>query len=751
MKKFRWLNLIILLTLLAGCSSNPNGGIFPVFSTATPLPLPSVGITPAPDADAAMRAFLDALKNNDYAGMYAMLTKVSQDLITQDDFVKRYNDALNNMSAGSFDYEILSTLLSPYNAQVAYRITYHTALVGDLSRDILANMGIENGQWKIQWDDTLIMPELAGGMQLAMNYEVPARGNIYDRAGLPVVTQADAFAFGIIPGQINQDTSGTLVTELSKLCGIPADDINDLIAAAGADWYLPMCEGTKEEAERLLAINPGGLIVNEYNSRYYFGQGLAPQSVGYTLSISKDDLDTYRRLGYRGDEKVGQSGIEKWAEDYLSGKHGGSLYVVDPKTGQPVTRIGQSSPEPADSIYLTLDKNLQYYAQQALRPFKGAVVVMERETGRVLAIAASPSFDPNIFEPTNKNNEKLTDLLNDGDQPLVNRAAQSQYPLGSVFKVITFSAALESGLYLPETTYDCQYDFTELQQYGGPVLHDWTWEHCQDDIRAGNACTSTSSVPSGLLTFPEGLMRSCNPYFWHMGLDLFNNDRGGDISKMARAFGLGAPTGIEAISEAAGNIAEPANPIDATNQAIGQGDVQVTPLQVAAFTAAIGNGGTLYRPQIIEKIVDVDENSIFTFKPEARGTLPLRADNLKLLQDAMICVVECPRGTANFRLRGLSIPVAGKTGTAESGNGPPHAWFAGYTMNQVNSNLPDIAIAVFLENQGQGSDYAAPVFRWIVETYYFGTPQSRPWFGPFGGPNFTPTPFGGIPTKTPRP
>jgi len=241
MKKIRWLNLIILLVLLASCSKISSGGTFSLYGTPTPLPSPQVTIIPAPDADAALRAYLEALKNNDYTSMYAMLTKVSQDGIKQEDFIKRYTDALNNMSAGSFDYEIRSTMLSPSNAQVAYHITYHTALVGDLSRDIVAKMGIENGQWKIQWDDTLILPELAGGMQLAMNYEVPARGNIYDRAGLPVVTQADAFAFGIIPGQISPDTSGTLVTEISKLCGIPVDDIKGRIAGAGADWYLPMC------------------------------------------------------------------------------------------------------------------------------------------------------------------------------------------------------------------------------------------------------------------------------------------------------------------------------------------------------------------------------------------------------------------------------------------------------------------------------------------------------------------------------
>ena len=120
------------------------------------------------------------------------------------------------------------------------------------------------------------------------------------------------------------------------------------------------------------------------------------------------------------------------------------------------------------------------------------------------------------------------------------------------------------------------------------------------------------------------------------------------------------------------------------------------------------------------------------------------------MQEALVSVVKNQRGTANFRLRGLTIPVAGKTGTAESGSGKPHAWFAGYTTSAASANLPDIAVAVVLENMGEGSDYAAPIFRWMVETYYYGAPQSIPWFGPVGDP-YTPTPFGGIPTKTPRP
>ncbi len=748
MKVFRWLNLIILSAMLLSACSRPIQ--IPGITGPTPTLRPAVPtVLHAPEAEPVINSYFEALKNNDYAAMYGMLTQVSHDAISLEDFAKRYNDALNSMSATSFDYEILSSLLSPDVAEVGYRVTYHTALVGDIQRDIVMRMALENGEWKVQWEDALILPELAGGNVLQMDYQVPARGDIYDRNGKPVVAQSEVYAFGIIPGQINPNSEATLVNELVRLCGFYADDIRELIAGYGADQYIPMCEGTAVEAERLLALNPGGLSVTPYTSRYYFDGGLAPQTVGYTLSISAEDLDAYRRLGYRGDEKVGQAGIEKWAEDYLAGKHGGSLYVVD-GNGQIVTRLGQSNPEPADSIYLTIDENLQFYAQKALGGLTGAIVVIERDTGRVLAMASSPHYDPNLFEPTNPNNQLLTDLLNDTDQPLVNRAAQSEYPLGSVFKIMTFSAALESGLYLPETTYDCQYEWTKLPDQ---VRYDWTWEHCQQAVRAGDFCNSSSTLPSGVLTLPEGLMRSCNPYFWDIGYTLFQHDRINDVAAMARAFGFGQPSGIDQVAEASGQINDPPGAVELANMVIGQGDVLVTPLQVAVMIAAVGNGGTLYRPQLIEKIQPIEGDPLVVFKPEARGTLPLNPGNLQTLQDALWEVVHNTRGTANFRLRGLTIPVAGKTGTAQSGRGSglPHAWFAGYTLASANTGLPDIAIAVIVEEEGEGSDYAAPLFKAVVEAYYYGQPQSIPWFGPIGGPQYTPTPFGGIPTRTPRP
>jgi cell division protein FtsI/penicillin-binding protein 2 len=750
MKSFRWLTLIVIVSMLGACSQGTNGnGGFSLFPSETPLPTAKVNITPAPDASTTVTAYLDALKNNDYAGMYTLLTQVSREAISQEDFAKRHSDALNNMSASSFDYQVLAEQKSPQTAEAAYSITYHTALVGDLQREIVMRMILEDGAWKIQWEEGLILPELAGGNSLRMDYQVPARGDIYDNEGLPLVSQSEIYAFGVNTGDINFDTINTLVADLARLCGLYEEDISDQIAASGPGWYLPMCEGSREEGQRLLSLNLGGLSVSPYNSRYYFGQGFGAHVTGYTQPIQPEQLDEYRRLGYRGDEKIGQTGIEKWAEDYLAGKHGGSLYVVD-VNGQIVTSLGESAPEPADSVYLTIDRNLQFYAQKALAGFRGAAVVIERDSGRVLAMASSPAYDPNLFDPGNPNRDLLSQMLNSPNEPLLNRAAQGQFPLGSVFKMITFSAGLESGLFIPETTYDCQYDWTRLPDQ---VRHDWTWQHCQDRVRAGQFCNTSDSLPSGLLTYSEGLMRSCNPYFWEIGLTLYQHDRANDIAAMARSFGLGASTGIGQVAEAPGQILDPASDVDLVNQAIGQGDVLVTPLQVAMMTAAVGNGGTLYRPQLVERIQPIEGDPVLVFKPEARGTLPLNDANLQLLQDAMWEVVHNTRGTANFRLRGLSIPAAGKTGTAESGrqSGVPHAWFAGYTTAGESTNLPDIAIAVVIEEEGEGSDYAAPIFKAIIEAYYYGQPQSIPWFGPIGGPQYTPTPFGGIPTRTPRP
>ena len=212
------------------------------------------------------------------------------------------------------------------------------------------------------------------------------------------------------------------------------------------------------------------------------------------------------------------------------------------------------------------------------------------------------------------------------------------------------AAALESGLFTPDTVYDCPYFYTEIS---GVTLQDWTWQRCEDEkLQTGrDTCTGTSSQPSGELTLVEGLMRSCDPWFYHIGYTLYNAGLTTAVSDMSRGFGLAELTGIGQVEEEPGRIPLPTDGLNATSLAIGQGDMVVTPLQVANFIAAIANGGTLYRPQLVEKILPAVGDPIQEFKPEALGTLPIKEETLAAIQEGMLAGDEkqarhrlCPPG-----------------------------------------------------------------------------------------------------------
>jgi penicillin-binding protein 2 len=731
--------LIILSFLLAACApqpaSQPEANPAEI-TTETPvaneqLPEPQVKITSVPETQEVVQKFLSAWENEAYEEMYAMLSSDSQNTVSFDDFSNHYLDAAKALTLDSLACDILTVLTSPKQAQAAYRVKYTTNLFGELFRDTQMNLSLDNGVWKINWASTMIMPELTEGNYLSLDVKLPSRGNIYDFEGDALASQANLVALGIVPGQI-EDEEGQLLAELSRLTGLTQTEIYELYRFAQPDWYIPVGTVTEEEINDRYNVlaSLGGLVIFPYTARYYPEEGVASHVTGYVQPIPADQLDDYLRRGYRGDERVGVFGLENWGEKYLLGDRGGVLYVVD-QNGQIVTRVGQKDSGPAGSIYTTFDDDLQEQIERTLLGFRGAIVVMERDTGRILAMASSPDFDPNIFDSANRNYEyMIQEFFKEEDQPLWNRAAQGTYPLGSVFKVITMAAALESGLYTTDSVYDCGHTFNELP---GITLYDWTYEK--------------EKPPSGTLTLPEGLMRSCNPWFYHLGLDLYRQMGAEYLAEMARGFGLDSRTGIGQISEAEGNITNPTTENEAVQMGIGQGDMLVSPLQVVDFIAAIGNGGTLYRPQVVEKIELLDGTLVYEFEPEVRGTLPISEETLVELQKAMLSVTDDTRGTAYREFLGLKTRIYGKTGTATNPFGESHAWFAGYT-NSMREDKPNIAAVIIAENGGEGSEVGAPIFRRVLEYYYDGKASTLyPWESSFFRTQ-TPTP---LVTETPDP
>ncbi len=721
--------LFVLVILLTGCNqSTPGTPVTGVVTPSASLPTPGIQTTKTPDQEAVVVSFLEHWQENDFSGMYPLLSSESQSQIGEEEFSNLYWGIAVELALESLEYAVLSSYTDPGQAQVAVSLNYNSRIIDELKRDVIFPLALEDGEWRINWSKKLIFPELEGENVLKLNRVVPTRGNIYDQEGSVIVAYAEAISLGLTPSQIRSKKESELLEQLSRVLDRPAGNIAADYAdfPPNVDWYLPLGAVNLDEVEDRLGIlqsyTNSGLLIHQFEGRYYFDSGVSPQAIGYVRWIQEAEEDQYRLQGYARDEKVGGQGIERWGEPYLSGKRGGTLYVEDAE-GNTVAQLASSPAGPAQEIYTTFERDFQVDVQQALYGFNGAIVVLEIDTGRVLAMASNPSYDPNVFNSSYYNSNILLQEYYQMDQksPFLNRATQGLYPLGSVFKIITMAAALESGEFQASDTYDCEYLFEELD---GVTLKDWTYDKYLE---------GEETPPSGTLTLPEGLIRSCNPWFYHIGLELYRNGFTDAIAEMAEGFGLGSPTGIEGVEEEAGLIPVPRSEVDATNLSIGQGQTQVTPLQAAQFIAALGNGGTLYRPQIIESIRTAGGEEIFTFEPDPVGELPISEETMQIIRSGMVGVVSSrsPQGTAEHRFRGLAIPVAGKTGTAESGSGESHAWFAGYTFNQ-NPDKPDIAVVVIAENAGEGSEVGAPIFRRVVELYFNQVLRYYPWESELG-------------------
>ena len=719
--------LILGITVLLGaCSSGePNAEATdaqPTMLENTPTPgelAPT--IESVPDPNETTSAYLDAWANFDYETMYNMLTTLSKDSITYEDFEVRYRNVATQAVLVDVDYEILQNIITPTQAQVAYKSVMYSSLVGSLETQTQMDLHLEDGVWKVVWNETLILPELAGGNRLSMETIWPTRGIIYDKDGNTLSADTTAMALSVIPSEIDDDQGDQILSIMQAVSGINTGYWDMRIFTDNPPYILPLYEipySIFEQFQGRLERNYNAMGVVEYNTRLSYIGEAGGHSVGWVGAIPAESVQTWADKGYPASAQIGRSGLEAWAEEMLAGKPSADLYVVTPDN-LILSRLASRDTVPSQSVYSTLDDQLQLWAQLSLQGFKGAVVVLERDTGRVLAIASSPSYNPNYGDYNNPNT-LWDNYFPDTEGYFFNRATQGQYPPGSIFKVITASAALESGRYSPTDVLECGYYW-----YGpdNSEFVDWTLEK--------------ERPASGNLTLVEGLMRSCNIWFYEIGYKLYTNDFETAVADMARGFGLGQPTGIDVFVEEDGQITDPneqgggGTPWgNAVMQGIGQSDTLITPLQAAVYTAAIGNGGTLFRPQMIERVENTAGDATFEFTPVVNGTLPISDTTLAAVREGMLLVTQNSRGTAYNTFVNRPIRVYGKTGTAQAGDAVgllPHAWFIGFTDEQ-DENRPDIAIAVIVENQGDGSEFAAPIFRRLMEVYFYDQPTSVfPW------------------------
>jgi penicillin-binding protein 2 len=407
-------------------------------------------------------------------------------------------------------------------------------------------------------------------------------------------------------------------------------------------------------------------------------------------------------------------------ESILRGVVGRKQVEID-ASGREMRTLDATPARPGLSVVLTLDLDLQQKVTEILQQAmangsrNGAAVVLDVRTGEVLAMVSLPSFDNNVFSKT-LTDEELRALLDDPGRPLLNHAISEMYPPGSIFKQVTGVAALQEGVATPNTTITSHGYITVPNQYDPSiryVFRDWS--------------------ALGTLNFYGGVAMSSDVYFYYLAGGYYENGReifrGLDIDKLAeyaRAFGLGATTGVDLPGESPGLVPDPAwkdstlhEPWvigDTYNMGIGQGYVATTPLQMALVTAAIANDGDVLVPRVVKDLVDTNGNVVTPFQRTVRRRLPVDPSHLSVFREAMRQAVSW--GTAkDASVNG--VQVAGKTGTAEFGEPLPgnkyetHAWFSGFAP----SDDPQVAVVVFLE-KGNGARNAAPTGARILD-YYF--------------------------------
>ncbi len=521
--------------------------------------------------------------------------------------------------------------------------------------------------------------------------ELPApRGTLYDRNGKIMVEDRVRYNLALIPQEVEDRED--IFKVISQQLNIPVDSLRQDYRKGYRAPFAPVLLVSNISKEQGLSFEEKlfrlpGLLVETRPIRYYHNGQASAHVVGYLGEIGAEELERLKPYGYKVRDLVGRTGLEKSFDLQLRGENGGTQIEVNHR-GRMVHVLGHRSPKRGKDLWLTLDAGLQEKASSLLAGRRGAVVALNPETGEILAMTSYPAFDPNAFLDSKRRGE-VKEWLQQQSSPFLNRAFGAYTP-GSIFKIVTASAALQKGKINPQTSFECE-GFLRLGTYSF-------------------GCWNGKGHGSENLF--EGFAHSCNVYFFHLGLLLGPES----LVEECQRWGLGRGTEIELAGEAPGLVPnrhwkwqvfhQPWYDGDTLNFAIGQGYLLMTPLQAARMISAVANGGKLVKPYLVKQV-----GSVEVAQPRSQ-TMGLDQKTVDAILEGLRRVIDDPTGTGQLALSS-QVSIAGKTGTAETPDGASHAWFVGFAPVEN----PKIAFAVFLEHGGGGGYAAAPIGKQLVEHF----------------------------------
>lgn len=727
-RQLRGMGLFWLALILTACA--------PVYGSeeVSLTPLPTLAPTPLPDeydlngAENVARLYLEAWQAQDYATMHSLITFAARDRTPLDAFSALYEGVARDITLRNISAQPLAlNRVQPSVAVLTYNLTFETLIVGtftDPNRQLRMTLDSVDRDWRIAWTSGDIFAEMESGGALRLERTIPRRANIYDRGGNILADQNGRMAtVQVVKANIPNPSS--CPQALADALNEPLEDVQATLNRFGDTWLADVGvlepSAYLEHEARLLRECAATFVA--FNTRRYPEGALMPHIVGYVGYPSEAEIPALQEVGFNQDSILGRSGIELTWDSTLRGQPGGRLSIVQ---GETVVRVvAQSNPLPAQSVWLTVDSDFQRHVQGLLNTVyanaaerwaprsKGATaIVSDVNTGEILVMVSYPTYDANAFLPFPTIGRAAADVTvqtvqENPRKPQLNRATQGTYPSGSVMKIATTLAALDSGVFEEETRYVCV----------------GTWR------REANFVRTDWFLPGhGAVTPRTGLAQSCNPFYYEAGWLMDGVDPFLLTGYLAR-FGLGQPTGMRDVLESAGLIADPDfvrtnyglnwSVSRSVNYAIGQ-DIDITPLQIHQLTAMVARDGERLRPQLVLQTGLVGDAPTYTLQPELLNTVVLTDGAYRIVQEGMCDVLQERYGTAEFQYRNSRVAQyrpCGKTGTAQApGEGElPHAWFTGYAP----MDEPQIAVTVMVENAGEGSDVAAPIVRDIMDYYFF--------------------------------
>ena len=543
--------------------------------------------------------------------------------------------------------------------------------------------------------------------------ENPAdRGMLFDCKGRVLAHNRPSFEVYLVPEDVKANPE--VLIKVGEMLNITPDEIEEKIKAQKRRApFRPVKIKSDIQWNELALLESNrvflpGLIVDVRPRRAYDYGDLASHLIGYLGEVDENELRQPREAPYRMGALIGKYGVEYQWENDLRGMDGGRQIEVD-ALGREMRPLGAVEPFPGNNLFLTIDSELQKTAEEAYKDKNGALIAMDPKTGRILAMVSKPSFEPFA---RNISPEEWRTLAENPHHPLTNKGIQGQYPAGSVFKIITAIAGLESGVITPNTPFPC----TGAFPYGDRYFRCWK--------EGGH----------GMISLHRAIAESCDIYFYQLGLKL-----GPDlIARYAHEFGLGKATGILLPHEKSGIVptsswkkkrfGTPWYSGETLSFAVGQGYLLTTPLQLLMLISGVANGGKIYLPQVVEKIEDIYGNTIEEYSPMALGRANVSPKTLQIIQEALKGAVNDPHGTGSacsFK----EVNVAGKTGTAQVIAIPEdfkrgeirriplrfrdHAWFVAYAPFED----PQISVVVLVEHGGFGATAAAPIAKKVIQKY----------------------------------